>query len=323
MCSSTSHERPVFIIGHGSSGTSILSRLLRNYLGVSFGTESQFLVRFHARRAWYGDLSRLENQRRLATHLLRERWFARCKEKFGFETSVEGVLAEVREPTLAGVVSAVFRLLAAHQGMRRWGDKTPDYAKHLYVLRELFPEGKYLNIVRDGRDVALSMEGRFWGAKNVYMAALDWQRSVSECDAFGKDLPADQFCEIRYEDLLSNPLPVFHKVMDFVEVHDPDGAVRSDVDAKLPLDLKRDNFDKWKQRWSPRQRAIFEQIAGPQLAAHGYETLPDVPSAPRTVWRDAYWRVDNECRKLVCWDYWKDNFYKLYLKGRGAVESIN
>ena len=49
-------QTPVFIVGHCSSGTSILSRLMRNYLRVSFGTESQFMVRFYRTLDWYGDL---------------------------------------------------------------------------------------------------------------------------------------------------------------------------------------------------------------------------------------------------------------------------
>lgn len=313
---------PVFVIGHGSSGTSILTRLLRNHLGIAFGTESQFLVRLHAQRSRFGDLNQVSNRRRLATCLLRERWFARCKEKFGFRTDAEQLLAECREPTLAGMFSAAFRLLAKHQGKPRWGDKTPEYARNLPVLESLFPAAQYIHIVRDGRDVALSMEGRFWGAKNIHTAALDWQLSVVRCDAFGRTLPGHRFLELRYEDLLTEPGRTFEGLVGFLGVPDDDGRLRAMLAEKLPQELNRDNFGKWKQRWSRDERVRFEALVGPLLARHGYETLPQVAPARRSAWSDLYWRVDNEARKLACRDYWLDNLYKLGLRSRGAVESI-
>ena len=59
------HRRtdPVFVIGHGRSGTSILATLLRQHLRVAFGTESQFFIRYHRQLARYGDLSREANRR--------------------------------------------------------------------------------------------------------------------------------------------------------------------------------------------------------------------------------------------------------------------
>jgi ABC-type ATPase involved in cell division len=38
---------PVFVIGSSRSGTSILVKMIRKYLKISFGTESQFIIRYY------------------------------------------------------------------------------------------------------------------------------------------------------------------------------------------------------------------------------------------------------------------------------------
>jgi hypothetical protein len=48
---------PVFVIGSARSGTSLLCSLMRRYLQISFGTESQFLVRVYRDLPQYGDLA--------------------------------------------------------------------------------------------------------------------------------------------------------------------------------------------------------------------------------------------------------------------------
>ena len=129
---------PVLLVGHGSSGTSILSRLLRDYFKISFGTESQFIVRFHKRLSMYGDLTDDANYERLVDHLLTERWFERCHNKWGFNADRQSLL-DLQDRSFTSLVNAVFLQLAAQNEMPpRWGDKTPYYLFHLDLLDEMF-----------------------------------------------------------------------------------------------------------------------------------------------------------------------------------------
>ncbi len=133
---------PVLVLGHGRSGTSIFSRILRDYLGVAFGTEAQFVARYYQRLRMYGDLRDPENLARLVRHITTERWFKRSRKFNDFQTTPEAILRDVREPTYRGVLDAVFLQLAKHLGMSRWGDKTPDYWRHLDVIGSLFPDAQ-------------------------------------------------------------------------------------------------------------------------------------------------------------------------------------
>ena len=172
-------HHPVFVLGCGRSGTSLFGALLRKYMKINFGPETQFIVDYHKRLRAYGDLREEGNFRLLIADIARERCFERWHHRFGFQLNAARVAADARERSYAGILTAIFEQFAAHHGMERWGDKSPNYDRDLGVILELFPDARFFHVVRDGRDVALSTFKCFFGAKNAYKAALDWRRQLS------------------------------------------------------------------------------------------------------------------------------------------------
>ena len=57
---------------------------------------------------------------------------------------------------LGEAIAAVYAVYADEQRQGRWGDKTPMYMQHLRLLERLFPDARYVHLIRDGRDAALS-----------------------------------------------------------------------------------------------------------------------------------------------------------------------
>lgn len=306
---------PVLLIGHGSSGTSVFADLCRKYLEVSFGTESQFIVRYFQRIDRYGDLATDENLRRLIGDLHKERWYERCR-KYGYESDPERVFTKVRERTYRGVLDAVFGDLAQYNRMQRWGDKSPEYVENLPILFELFPDAKYIHLVRDGRDVANSVMGRYWGAKNVYSAAIEWRDAVQKVTHFVDRLPKGQVLEVRYEDFLTNPLEVYDRLINFLDVDPEDGALVQRIADQVEQDVVQSNFDKWKSAWNEEDRVLFERIACAELLRYGYETIVSQPDDHFSFARRAYWTIENRLLKWTYRDYWKDNLYKAHLRLR-------
>lgn len=301
---------PVILVGHGSSGTSIFSRLLRNHLRVSFGTESQFIVDYYRRLNRYGDLSDDANLHKLIADISGERWFQRCHKKFGFTFDPQAAFSAVKERTYRGVLDAIFLQLAQYNEMApRWGDKTPGYATDLPVIGEICPDAKYIHLARDGRDVALSVMGRFWGAQNIYTAAQEWIEAVDAIDEFLQTLPAEQKLEITYEQLLSNPVPTFDAVIEFLEI-EPREALLKELEPLLNEQLDAGNFDKWRKKMPPAQRRQFEQFAQPQLQRYGYETEFEPTDYHPSALAKMYWRCQNKALQYRYPDYWKDNVYK-------------
>lgn len=313
---------PTFVLGHHSSGTSILVRLLREFFGISFGTESQFINHYYKRLDDYGDLQQDENLTRLVTHIRQERWFQRNHKKFGYDPSVEDILNRITERSYRGVLAAVFQTLADHNGFTRWGDKSPSDSFNLGVFRELFPEARYVHIIRDGRDVALSLFGRPFGRKNTYLAASDWKTLVSCVDEFRQSIPAENSLEITYEQMLSEPVETFQLLRQFLDVEDPDGRIEQRLETELPEILKRTNFNKWKKSFSAAQVRCYERIAGDLLAKHGYEvTHASEPHALNSV-STAMWTVHNRLMMYTFKDYWKDNWYKAKLRSRNLLRRV-
>ncbi len=305
---------PVFLIGHGNSGTSISAALLDKYLKVCFGTESQFIIRFFNRLGKYGDLSDNSNLTRLASDILRERWFERVK-KFGFTTNLDEILENINEKSYRGVLDSIFDLLKTHKKMDRWGDKTPEYVYDLPVLHQLYPDAQYIHVVRDGRDVALSAFGRYFGEKNSYKTAVNWRDTILLVQDFLGGLPPDRFIEFRYEDLLAEPAKVFHKLIKFLDITDEDGQLKKYIDDNICHDINANNSYKWKLKFSEAQNRVFEQVACDMLKNYEYETsietVHDFSPAMKVIWN-----VDNLLKKWKTPGYWENNAYRAKVRFR-------
>lgn len=306
---------PVFIVGFGRSGTTILTQLVKKYLGVSFGTESQFIVRYRTRLSAYGDLSQASNRQRLLADISRERFFERTHRNFGFILDHARVLRELDPPTYASMLAGIFGQLAEHDGKSRWGDKTPEYLEHLPVLHDLFPAAQFIHVVRDGRDVALSSFLTHFGGKNAYKCGVDWSRAISAASRFTEAAGRDVVHELRYEDLMAEPIATFSALIPFLGIDDAQGQVRRAVEEHLTAELRQDNVHKWPRSMTAHQVALFESVAGAQLSRYRYERR--YPSAtPPTGLARAYWLCDHKVRQYMRGDYWQDNWYKLGIRAR-------
>jgi len=310
---------PLLLIGQHRSGTTILGSLIRKYLKVNFGPESQFFFRFADRLSDYGNLEDDDSCRRLIADIAAERCFA--LNQFGFSVDVDATLQRLDQRSYAGIIDRIFSDFADHNGMQRWGDKTPEYVLHLPALYALFPDAQYIHIARDGRDVALSNSKVFFGAKNATVAALDWRQYACLVQSFAAELPPENFFECRYEDLMSDPVGVFESVARFLGVRDDDETLFDTIRERLPGELKADNFNKWKTAMSAAERRRFEQIAGVQLAEYGYEReFLDAPDmSPVAI---AGWRFHHLVKKYLSPGAWRDNLYKLALRAKSLSRRV-
>lgn len=310
---------PVFVIGFPRSGTSMTCRLLRRYLKVSFGTESQFIIRYLQRLPQFGNLNDIGNVRRLMYAISTERFFARSRANWGFVFDVEKALGALTERTYAGVLHAIFGQLAEHNGMARWGDKTPAYNRNLRELDRLFPDAQFIHIVRDGRDVALSAQKEGFGPKNACQAASHWKRAIGSIRAFSNGIPADRFIEVRYEDLLARPVSVLETLSDFMGIDDRSGALRSYIRTHVAQEIAADNFNKWRDAFSRRDLERFEGVAGDVLSRFGYELAFDGHARPVSAIEQQYWELRGHANRWLMRSYWMDNLYKASLRGRGLL----
>ena len=309
---------PVFVLGCARSGTSLTCRLLLDHLGVNFGTESQFLVRYYRKSARYGDLRREPAMRRLLTDLSRERFFARTRRNFGFVFDIEQALRSIAEPTYAGAIRSIFEQFAATKGLVRWGDKTPEYNRHLDTLLELFQAAQFVHVVRDPRDVAVSVFKTGFGPKSAYEAAVDWRDSVDRIETFGARLAPGQFMRLRYESLLQDPAATLDSVAAFLGITNHASLVAG-RSTHLRAQVREDNSLRWKTSLSAPEITCIDEVTGPALAGFGYQ-FQSIQSVMSKIGLSqiARWRLQGLWRRGVNRRYWADNVYRLRLRFRDA-----
>ena len=84
-------------------------------------------------------------------------------------------------------------------------------------LRFLWPDARYIHLVRDPRDVARSVVQKGW-AGNIYQASEFWIQAENCWDSLVTQLTSDQAIEIHYEDLVMRTEAVLTEICRFVGV---------------------------------------------------------------------------------------------------------
>ncbi len=290
---------PVFVIGSQRSGTSFLYRLIQKYLKIGFGRDNGLFVRKMKMLDYYGDLKNDANLRRLLTDILNE---PDVKRRFPeLEIDVDAFISQMDERTYPELVRRFYAEWAYLKGANRWGGKTPDYSIYTAELLELFPDAKFVHIIRDGRDVALSLFRLDWGAKSPIVAAKHWKERVEAACNFGRTLDDSQYLEIRYEHLVQFPEEIFENLIHFLDWEDDRYKIIDQFNRGIVGKVRRDNFNKWKTQMSRRHIRAFEQVAGDLLKRLGYNTtLPaDAIGKPVSNAQLALDYAENIFRKLL------------------------
>jgi hypothetical protein len=199
---------------------------------------------------------------------------------------------------------AFYRAYAERFGKRRWGDKTPMYCQHLLDIDRLLPEAHFIHVIRDGRDVALSLRQTWFSpGHNIEFLAEHWRTSVSTAREQGAG--CGHYIEVRFEELIRDSHAVLQRLCDFLDL--PYSDVMLDYPRRVPgrLTEHRDRrrvdgslvvshggrvrqqaltmaapqpsrVQAWRTEMEEGERFRFEAIAGDLLLELGY----DEPSAP-------------------------------------------
>ena len=267
---------PVFVIGMNGSGTTMLLRCLDRHPELySFPNETKVLPYFIKSLPKYGDLRNDKNYLRLWNDL---------RNEFAFRKVTKGVPpplpVEWRDlpRDFRSIVDEIFKYFASTEGKIRWCEKTPMHALHIHTLASVFPDARFLHIIRDGRDCAASFHRR-WGFKPE-RAIFRWKNVVREARRQGDSL-GGTYCEIFYEKLTQDPEPELRRICKFLDVSFNKAMLRPARSGKRDVYYEGGailaNYGKWRTYFDERQVGQLEKIAGQMLAELNYPT--DHPSS--------------------------------------------
>ena len=275
---------PFFIFGCPRSGTSLLSRMLNSHHRLGVPYESHIFNNFYPWLKYYGNLATVDGRARLiddilATDVMQD-WRPRLTR--------EQVLPLVEESSFGDIFDATMRAWIAMTGKERWGEKTPHHLFYWPQISKFFPQAKIIHLVRDGRDVALSYVSARFGPTTVYGAAQSWCRYLAEVDRLKKTFKPGLVCEIRYEDLVSEPEITLKQLCAFIgEEYDPNMMQFYTNPAQYPTDKRnmhnlrrsvmKGNVGKWKLGMPRTELEIFESLTRDDLLRFGYQPATDCP----------------------------------------------
>jgi hypothetical protein len=287
----------VFVVGAARSGTTLLQRMLDAHPQLAVVNESYWVPRKFRER------NGLTRQGVVTPALLPKLLASPKFSHMGVsEEDLVGLLSEFKSVRYDRFVARIFDLYAARQGKQYAGDKTPGYVRRIPQVHELWPRARFVHIVRDPRDVCLSMldwrmaeqtagQDGTWDMDPAISTALYWRYSVAvgREDA-GASLGPTLYHEVRYEDLVSSPERELEQICKFLclpyasemtRFHE--GRTRRDpgLDSKEQWLPPTAGLRDWRTQLPSTDVEHIEAAAGDLLHSLGYPTRfdPGTPAA--------------------------------------------
>ena len=289
----------VFIVGCPRSGTTLLQRLLDCHPQVAVTPETHWIPRWYEKNGAKGITPEGMVSGKLINRLLA---YPRFLELGINRKELKALSRPRRTVPYTRFVSALFDLYGQKRGKRLVGDKTPGYARNLNTLHALWPAAKLVHLIRDGRDVSLSVlnwqrargwqagEGlaRFsaWSESPLCAAALWWEWHVRLAREAGAALEQPVYTELRYEDLVADPGGQCRKlcaflgipyIEDMLRLYDSRARESNAGDEKHPWRPITPGLKDWRVQMSPEDVDLFEATAGDLLDELGYPRAIAVP----------------------------------------------
>lgn len=253
--------------------------MLNHHPNIAIPYETHFIPKYLDTEERYGDLSLLSNREILIKDILDEEMIAKWDEI----PSVDAVERLTEKHDVAGIMDGLFRAYAEMTGKTRWGDKSA-YLSKMHVLANVYPEARFIHIVRDGRDVASSFLRLTWDNSDIIELAEWWRDHVRPAGMVGAVLGPARYHVVRYEDLVSEPEVVLTGICKFLgESFSPDMlAYHENTKDQIPLERQQlhHNTDKppetsrvyaWKHEMKSSDMYVFTDYARDQLMHYGYE----------------------------------------------------
>jgi len=275
---------PFFIFGCPRSGTSLLSTMLGMHPRLAIPQESHFYSGIYPAVQRFGNLHHAPTRARLVREILRTEHIRTWTPA----PSVTETLEAITQYDFHGVVDGLMRAWAMAQGKARWGEKTPQHTLCWRTILPAFAGVRVINMIRDGRDVALSYRKAFFGPKHIYPLARRWTQYLAAAEQARAHLGEDSFHQVRYEDLVVNPERELRRMCAFLgeefnpamlAYHEAQSTAHSEQRnaGNLRCPIMSNNVGKWRTEMTHREVRIFEALGGAGLDRYGYARALDRP----------------------------------------------
>jgi Sulfotransferase family len=251
-----SSDSPVFLAGSVRTGSTLLRLMLDAHPHITNPGECDFLFDLVDEKGRFPDVS--EYRHWLSTNRIFQAKKLRIDPNLAYLDLMQSFLEQFRRE---GAVLSM------------------NVHRHFNRIPYVFPDARYIHLLRDPRDVARSCIGMGW-VGNVYYGVDFWQEAENSWDQLKSSLRDDQYMEIKYEDLLQDVKSGLVRICEFVGLEYSDQMMNySSHTTYAPPDNKL--IYQWKNKYSKRELQLVEHKVGKMLVARKYELSGYSPDSPR------------------------------------------
>jgi hypothetical protein len=273
-------KAPVFIVGCARSGTTLMYHTL-----LSSGRFATYLAEpavFDLLVPKFGDLSVLKNRKILMNCWLKSKMFR--ASGLNREQIEAKILSECTSN--GDFLTMVMGETARAQGVDRWAVWGPDNLLYIPQIKKELPRALFIHMIRDGRDVALSLHKEKWirplpwdKRQALLVAALHWLWKVNRGRRHGQLFQPD-YLEVRFEDLVTEPRTTLSRISHFIG-DDLDyeriqgnavGTLRASNSSfrTSTREWESNPIGRWRELFSQTDISLLESVLGPTLLDFGY-----------------------------------------------------
>jgi hypothetical protein len=291
-------DQPLFVIGNPRSGTSLLRLILSSHSEIIIPPECGFIIWLYPN---FKDWVLMDSSTPSARGKYLDSLFASKKfDTWGLKRMLLNNLIIERQPYDYATLCALTYLAYASKHSSKptiWGDKNNFHTDFLPTLSEIYPNARFLHLVRDGRDVACSYREVMkqkslspYAPKlktDIKSIAIEWSNNVLKVEDYLDSLSSSKRLTIRYEDLVKDTESILSMICTWLKLtYEPQMLEFHDVNKRMQLE-PADTMD-WKKRTmepisagtverhremlSVQEGELFNQVSGRALTKFDYKT---------------------------------------------------
>ncbi|MCK9594363.1 MAG: sulfotransferase [Candidatus Omnitrophica bacterium] len=272
---------PIFIIGTERSGTNLLRLILNSHPDIAIPHPPHILKNFFGLEQFYGDLAVDRNFRLLINDVARSVELHPYPWEIGLDRGK--IFRTALDKSLISIYFAVYDQYLESTGKKRWGCKSTFMIDHVGLVRRYYPNARFIYMVRDCRDVAVSAKKTIFNRYCVYYTARLWKKEQQTGIYWLSKLPKEEIFLLRYEGLLTDPEKTIRDLCAFLDepyVEDmlffftgeeaKKSSGLSSAWANTSKPILKGNFDKFKKSLKPQEVSLIETMAGEELDHFSY-----------------------------------------------------
>jgi hypothetical protein len=298
----------IFIVGSSRSGTTLMARILSRHPDIHILNETHFMEEFCFEKNNFNTLTQKDIYHLINKMLTIEHkgYYSKNEiEKYQESETILNKLKKSFNQSFSSLISIFFIHEANKKGKSIPGDQTPRHIFYVNEIKEMFPEAKFINMVRDPRAVLLSQKFK-WKAglrKSVplfetvrtylnyhpVIMSYVWKQGIKSSLSVKDSIKKTSWIDVKFENLIDQPKANLSRVCDFLGIDFTDEMLNVPVSmSSTGTDEGKKGFSKnvsakWISSLSSSEVYFSEKINQDLITHFGYHLLKQKPNVVQLI----------------------------------------